>query len=51
MQKIENYTRLIENTLARQDFDFEPTELYEPISYILSLGGKTTKASLGIGGL
>lgn len=46
MQKIENYTRLIENTLARQDFDSDPRELYEPISYILSLGGKRLRPAL-----
>ncbi len=46
MQKIEGYTRLIENTLARQDFDSDPVELYEPISYILSLGGKRLRPAL-----
>ncbi len=46
MQKIESYTRLIENTLARQDFDSEPTELYAPISYILSLGGKRLRPAM-----
>ncbi len=46
MQKIESYTRLIENTLARQDFDTEPAELYAPISYILSLGGKRLRPAM-----
>ncbi len=46
MQKIESYTRLIENTLARQDFDSEPAELYAPISYILSLGGKRLRPAM-----
>ena len=46
MEKIEKYTRLIENTLARQDFDSDPRELYEPISYILSLGGKRLRPAL-----
>lgn len=46
MQKIENYTRLLTNTLARQDFDGEPKELYEPISYILGLGGKRLRPAL-----
>jgi geranylgeranyl diphosphate synthase type II len=48
MQKIESYTRLIENTLARQDFDSEPNELYAPISYILSLGGKRLRPAMAI---
>ncbi len=46
MQKIDSYTRLIENTLARQDFDSEPAELYAPISYILSLGGKRLRPAM-----
>lgn len=46
MSSIENYTRLIENTLARQDFDGQPTELYDPISYILSLGGKRLRPAM-----
>lgn len=48
MQKIESYTRLIENTLARQDFDSEPAELYAPISYILSLGGKRLRPAMAL---
>lgn len=46
MSRIETYTRLIENSLARQDFDQEPSELYEPISYILSLGGKRLRPAM-----
>ncbi len=46
MKKIESYTRLIESTLARQDFDSDPIELYEPISYILSLGGKRLRPAM-----
>ena len=46
MSKIESYTRLIENTLARQDFDEDPLELYEPISYTLALGGKRLRPAL-----
>ncbi len=43
---MERYTRLFENTLSRQDFDRQPGELYEPISYILSLGGKRLRPAL-----
>lgn len=46
MQKINGYTALLENTLNRQDFNDKPVELYEPISYILSLGGKRLRPAL-----
>lgn len=40
------YQSLIENTLARQDFDRDPEGLYQPIRYILSLGGKRLRPAL-----
>ncbi|MGB0175603.1 MAG: polyprenyl synthetase family protein [Owenweeksia sp.] len=46
MNRIEHYVRLVENTLARQDLDHQPSELYEPISYILHLGGKRLRPAL-----
>ncbi len=46
MSRIEYYVRLVENTLARQDFDLQPAELYQPISYILRLGGKRLRPAL-----
>lgn len=46
MEKINGYTTLLENTLNRQDFNDKPVELYEPISYILSLGGKRLRPAL-----
>ncbi len=46
MKKIKNYVQLIENTLARQDWDREPAQLYEPVSYILHLGGKRLRPAL-----
>lgn len=46
MKKIQEYVRLVERTLARQDFDNDPQELYEPISYILALGGKRLRPAL-----
>lgn len=46
MEKINGYTALLENTLNRQDFNDKPVELYEPISYILSLGGKRLRPAL-----
>lgn len=46
MEKINGYTALLESTLNRQDFNDKPVELYEPISYILSLGGKRLRPAL-----
>ncbi len=46
MDKINHYLRQIENTIARQDFDLEPAELYEPMAYILGLGGKRLRPAL-----
>ncbi len=46
MKKIQAYVQMIENTLAHQDYDAEPRELYEPIHYILSLGGKRLRPAL-----
>ena len=50
MEKFKDYVSLIENSLARQDFDQEPIELYKPISYILSLGGKRLRPSMVLAG-
>ena len=48
MKLIESYVKLVENTLARQDLDHQPAELYEPISYILRLGGKRLRPALAL---
>lgn len=40
MNTIEDYTKIVKEALADQLFDNKPAELYKPISYILSLGGK-----------
>jgi len=50
MEKINGYTTLVEHTLTRQDFNDKPIELYEPISYILSLGGKRLRPALTLAG-
>lgn len=50
MENFKGYISLIENTLARQDFDQEPIELYQPISYILSLGGKRLRPAMVLAG-
>lgn len=46
MEKIQHYVRHIENAIARQDFDMDPPQLYEPMSYILALGGKRLRPAL-----
>lgn len=46
MKKIQEYTHLIEESLSIQNFNHQPSELYEPISYILSLGGKRLRPAL-----
>lgn len=46
MKKIQEYTQLIEESLSAQNFNHQPLELYEPISYILSLGGKRLRPAL-----
>lgn len=48
MSKMEEYIRLVENTLARQDILEDPKELYEPISYILGLGGKRLRPAMAL---
>lgn len=46
MKKIQEYTQLIEENLTAQNFNKQPQELYDPISYILSLGGKRLRPAL-----
>lgn len=46
MKKIQEYTQLIEESLTAQNYNQPPIELYEPISYILSLGGKRLRPAL-----
>lgn len=50
MDRFDHYVKLVENTLARQDFDLEPIELYRPISYILGLGGKRLRPAMVLAG-
>jgi geranylgeranyl diphosphate synthase type II len=50
MERFKFYQKQIENVLVRQDFDEEPRELYQPISYILSLGGKRLRPALTLAG-
>jgi geranylgeranyl diphosphate synthase, type II len=40
MHTVNEYTQIIEKALAEIDFPDEPKELYQPVNYILQLGGK-----------
>lgn len=46
MDRFDHYVQLIEKTLHEQSFDSNPIELYEPISYILGLGGKRLRPAM-----
>jgi geranylgeranyl diphosphate synthase type II len=49
MEIIEKYKLLIEKEIDQLDYDFkQPSNLYEPIDYILSLGGKRMRPILCI---
>ncbi|QNR25477.1 polyprenyl synthetase family protein [Croceimicrobium hydrocarbonivorans] len=48
MQRIPDYVKLVENTLAQQNFDQSPKELYAPMGYILALGGKRLRPALSL---
>ena len=46
----QRYVGKIDNTLARQDFDHDPPELYDPLNYVLKLGGKRLRPALCLAG-
>lgn len=43
---LKGYSRLIENEIAQLDLNKQPGELYDPIEYILQLGGKRLRPIL-----
>ncbi|MCA6078463.1 polyprenyl synthetase family protein [Fulvivirga sedimenti] len=45
-RKTEKFLKLIQDTLAETSYGAEPAELYEPIEYIMSLGGKRLRPLL-----
>lgn len=47
-QKIDNYRTLVEEELSNFNYGVSPGELYEPIRYILSLGGKRLRPLLAM---
>ena len=46
MISLKQAQQIISDEINSIDFNFEPKELYEPISYILSLGGKRVRPAL-----
>ncbi len=46
MLTLEEYQNIIKEKIEAQVFDFEPSELYEPIEYTLKLGGKRLRPTL-----
>ncbi|MBN1117442.1 MAG: polyprenyl synthetase family protein [Bacteroidales bacterium] len=46
MSELKDYTVLIEEKLKELNFPSEPQKLYEPIQYILDLGGKRLRPAL-----
>lgn len=50
MDRFKEYTRQLEHALARQDFDHDPSELYQPMHYIMHLGGKRLRPALTLAG-
>lgn len=50
MQDLERYSRFIEEELLKVDFPASPTNLYDPLRYFLTLGGKRMRPILTIMG-
>jgi len=46
--KLSNYNQLISNEIDNLDLPTQPANLYEPISYILTLGGKRLRPLLSL---
>ena len=46
MEALKNYTAIIEKELSQNQFPDHPAELYEPLRYFLSLGGKRIRPVL-----
>jgi len=46
MLSLKDYQELIKQKIESQNFDLMPTELYEPISYTMKLGGKRLRPTI-----
>ncbi|MDZ7881168.1 MAG: polyprenyl synthetase family protein [Saprospiraceae bacterium] len=50
MQALSAYHTVFQNYLTENDFSYEPKELYEPVNYILGIGGKRLRPLLALMG-
>lgn len=50
MRSLSEYQSIFQEYLAQNSFDQEPKELYEPVNYILNLGGKRLRPLLALMG-
>lgn len=48
MKSFSDYTQIIDQALTKLDLNIEPNGLYEPVRYILDLGGKRLRPSLAL---
>jgi len=48
MKELKSYQALIEKEIARQKYGKQPQSLYEPIRYIMTLGGKRLRPMLSL---
>ncbi len=46
MQELEEYQSILENKISKLDFPESPKNLYDPLRYFLTLGGKRTRPTL-----
>ena len=46
MHSIQDLQQIIEKAIKETNYPAEPKELYEPISYLMSLGGKRLRPAL-----
>jgi geranylgeranyl diphosphate synthase type II len=46
MERFDYYVKQIEQCLSLQNFDHQPKELYQPMSYIMDLGGKRLRPAM-----
>lgn len=50
MYKISDLQKLVEKELSKQQFVIEPKGLYEPIDYVMAMGGKRIRPTLCLAG-
>ena len=48
MQKLAEYQSILEDTISKISFPSEPKNLYDPLAYFMTLGGKRTRPVLAL---